>query len=153
MVLSSSARRPPQTSSMSGLASSTWMNAGIVSRGVASSAPPRGSSLGWTRRRRCGHVTESVTTPPGRPPRAVLQPACMRHPTRRLCGCHGVCATGHLCGTVYRGYGRIGRSTPQRSARCAGGSGRDGVPGGVHRGVWVVDFASREAYKGSVMAA
>jgi hypothetical protein len=37
-------------------------------------------------------------------------------------------------------------------SRVAPFMGRDGAPCGLHRGVWVVDFSSRQAYKVSVMA-
>jgi hypothetical protein len=54
--------------------------------------------------------------------------------------------------TACRGNGRTGRSAPQRRARCAWSRSGDGAPVGRHRGVWVVDFSARQAYKVPVMA-
>ena len=53
----------------------------------------------------------------------------------------------------FGGTGRIGRSTPQRSARCAWSHGADGGHVARHRGVVGVDIASRQAYTTFVLVA
>src|ERR671925_918703 len=45
-----------------------------------------------------------------------------------------------------RENGRTVRSTPERIAQYAWSRGGDGAPTALHRGVWVVAFASTQAY-------